>query len=377
MRKLFLLGLAAAALACGGQTNDNQDAGDASLDVPSDAPTDVSKDAPADVIVDSGPTSDAGGQPPPPPDGGAPTSNVYTFAVNQILLGETTRSGTPSNSAWKDYGYDVDGLTTTSQSTNVCTLSTGAPKANQNDGTNGIDNAWGAVLLPIIQTAASLPTPSQTETTMIDQGDYTLQIQVTGLSDDPQQNALGLGAQLFGSGAYPNGTPAFDSSTDWPVLSTWVVDGSTIASGSTVQFASAYVSNGTFVSGVGTNTITMAFPLFGATLPISIHHAVLTFDHVDHADAANGTISGVLDTEEFITALQKVAGTISTSLCGAAFDGIADQIRQAQEILKDGTNAPNVACTGISIGLGFTAKLVANPTTVTQAPQPPPDPCGG
>ncbi len=259
----------------------------------------------------------------------------------------------------------------------MCTLAAGAPKSNQVDGTNGIDNAWGAVLLPIIQSASSNPTPSASETAYIDQGNFTLQIQVTGLSDDPQQSATGLTSQLFMSGAYGNGTPAFDATTDWPVLSTSVKDGQTIASGSTVQFSSSYVTNGVFVSGQAGAAITLQFGAGGITLPITIHDAVITFSHPSHAVASYGVISGVLDTQEFISALQVVAGQISTSLCGSAFDGIAAQIQQAQDILQNGTNAPNVACSAISIGLGFDAALVHDPTQVVAAPPPPPNPCGG
>ena len=172
MKRLLLIGVVGmgvvAAYACGGQTGDTGDAGDAGDaggDIAIDTKPDVSpKDAAPDAVdADAAPIPDAGPKPPPPPDAGAPTSNVYTFAVDTVFLGESTRNGTPSSTAWKDYGYDIDGLVTTSSSTNVCTLSSGAPKANQNDGTGGIDNAWGAIILPIIQTAASMPTPSATE----------------------------------------------------------------------------------------------------------------------------------------------------------------------------------------------------------------------
>jgi hypothetical protein len=327
-----------------------------------------------------GDNNDAGpiGQPPPPPDGGtAPSTTVETFAVNKLLLGEASRAGAPSNTAWKDYGYNLDGLVTDKSSTNVCTLAAGAPKTNQVDGTNGIDNAWGAVMLPLIQSATSMPTPSQVETAYIDQGNWTLQLQVTGLSDDPSQTALGLTSQVFMSGVYGNSIPTFDSTTDWPVLSTSVKDGQTIASGSVVQFKGSYVSGGTFVSGPGPNPVVLPLDLQGIQFPLAIHNAVFTFDHVDHADAANGTIAGVLDTQEFIAALQKVAGFISPSLCGSAFAGIAQQIMQASDILTDGTNVANTACTAISVGIGFTARLVANPTQVVPAPSPAPDPCGG
>ncbi len=374
-------------VACGGTTQETGDGGDGGG---SDAPSDVQNDLVAKDVVndvgndvvappfDAGPPPPIGGKPPAPPDGGAPTTSVYTFAIKTLYLGEAPYGGgAPSTTAWKNFGYDIDGLTTTKTSTNVCTLATGSPLVNQVDGTNGIDNAFGAILLPIIQTAASIPNPSATETTFIDQGNYTLQLQVTGLSDDPQQNAVGLTSQLFTSGAYGSGTPAFDSTTDWPVLSTSVNDGKTIASGSTVQFASSYVSNGVFVSGQSGAVITLQLAAGGVSMPLTIHDAVLTFSHPSHAVASYGVISGVMATQEFIDALQKVAGLISTSLCGSAFQGIADQIRQAQDILQNGTNAQNVACSAISIGLGFDAVLVHDPTQVVTAPPGPPDPCGG
>ena len=383
----YVLGVWAAgalvAVACGTTAPDNGDAGDGGGDVTSDVvKTDVvAKDAPADVApdapFDAGPPPPTGGKPPPPPDGGTPTTNTYTFAVKTIYLGDTAYgSTTPSTTAWKEFGYDVDGLQTTNQSTNVCTLYQGAPKNVQTDGTSGIDNSWGENLLPIVESASSNPTPSATEDTYIDQGNFTLQIQVTGLSDDPQQNAIGLSSQLFMSGAYGNGTPAFDTSTDWPVLSTSVQDGKTIASGSTVQFSNSYISNGVFVSGTTGASFTLVFGAGGVTLPLVFHDAVITFTHPSHSVAAWGVMSGVLYTQEFIDALQAVAGTISVSLCGSAFDGIAAQIRQAQDILQNGTNQANVACSAISIGLGFDAVLVHDPTTVVTAPPPPPNPCG-
>jgi len=44
------------------------------------------------------------------------------------------------------------------------------------------------------------------------------------------------------------------------------------------------------------------------------------------------------------------------------FDGIADEIRRAQDIVHDGTNRSGVWCDGMSIGLAFHATRVANPT---------------
>jgi hypothetical protein len=319
------------------------------------------------------------GQPPPPPSSGTATTDVKTFAINSLMLGEADRSGgAPSNSAWKSYGYNLDGLTTTKDSADVCTLAAGAPKTNQVDGNNGIDNSFGSVILPIIQSAASLPTPSQTITQSIDGGSFTIQLKITGLSSDAKQNATGLKGELFASGSY-GGTPAFDANTDWPVEPALLNDPADISKGSKIAFNNAYVNNGTFVSGdlsAGGVTVSISLVFQGVALTLSVNHAVITFDHTSDADAANGTIAGVINTQELITGLKSVAGRISSSLCGSAFDGIAQQIQQASDILSDGTNASGKNCDGISIGLGFTGKLIHDPTKIaTSDASVPPDPC--
>ena len=318
------------------------------------------------------------GQPPTKPSGPVTTSpNVETFAIQKLQLGEADRNGVPGTAAWKAYGYNLDGKTTTKESVDVCTA---ALKTNQIDGNNGIDNSFGEVILPIVETAASLPTPSDTISQAIAKGSFTIQIQVTGLDDTPTQTATGLTGQLFASGAYDGaGAPTFDPSTDWPVSGLLLNNPSDIKSGSKIKFTDAYVSKGTFVSGdLATGGITVAISLVfqGVPLTLSVNHAVITFDHTTVNDAANGTIAGVIDTEELITGLKSVAGRISASLCGGAFDGIAQQIRAASDIMKDGTNVPGSKCDGISIGLGFVGKKIANPTKIASDDGAvPPDPC--
>ena len=355
MRRLVILG-AALVFACGGSTTDVGDAGDAGKDV-----------------KDAG-NPDAPGQPPPPQDGGPPSTDTMTFAVQTVYLGESDRNGVTSSLAWKNYGFNLDGLVTDKSSTDVCTLYAGSPKTNQTDGTNGVDNSWGETLLPILETAAGLPNPSQTVTQTIASGAFTFQIQVTGLSNDPKQTANGLTAQIFLSGPY-NGTPAFDSSTDWPVLSTSLKDGATIAGGALAHFDAAYVSNGTFVSGKGTDPLPLALDVQGVAVTFDVHDAILTFDHTSATGITNGTIAGTLDTQEFVTTMKQVAPQFSPTLCGSAFDGVAQQIEQSSDILDDGTNQSGTPCTAISIGIGFDAALVANPSEVALPPSPPPDPC--
>jgi hypothetical protein len=91
--------------------------------------------------------------------------------------------------------------------------------------------------------------------------------------------------------------------------------------------------------------------------------------------AGGGQLGGVLDTEEFAAAIRTLAGSFDASLCdGAALDGILNQIRQASDILTDGTQDPAVTCNGISIGLGFELSQVSLGSIAPITP-PAPDPC--
>lgn len=325
------------------------------------------------------------GQPPAKPNAGATTeTSTKTFAISKLYLGEATRAGAASDTAWKSFGYNLDGKVTTGTSTDVCTRAKGAPSSNQADGTGGIDNSFGAVILPLIKSAASLTEPSKTISDTVAKGSFTIQLSIKGLSDSATQTNTGLKGDLFASGAYqgdsptPVTFPGFDnpSQIDWPVRAELLNDGNTVAGGSKVNFQDAYVVNGTFVNGTGGATITLSLAFQGVALDLSVKKAVLTFDHKSPNAITNGTIAGIIDTEELITGLKKVAGRISTTLCGSQFDGIAQQIRQASDILSDGTNSAGKDCNGISIGLGFDGVLVQNPTKVAKDQgTAPPDPC--
>lgn len=321
---------------------------------------------------------DAGADVEAPPDGATPpTTNVDTFALRTIYLGEAPRDGgPPSKTAWKDFGVNLDGRITDAKSTDVCTPVAGAPLA---DGTNGIDNAWGAVLLPIMLVAIG-SAPSTSETALIGSGRWTLLFQVVGLSNvDDAQTSSGLSAQVFVGAPYV-GDPAFDDTTNWPVLSTSVSDGQKIASGATTRFDASSIVDGNFVSGAGTGSLAVPLTLsatsISVTLTLTIHDPVVLFHHVagSPSAASDGTIAGVLDPAEFIAAFRLALGQLSKSLCSSA-DGVAAEMSQALDLLADGTNVAGVTCNAISIGIGFEASHVANPTTVVPAPLPPPDVC--
>ncbi len=333
------------------------------------------------VRCSSAPSGPLGGVPPPPQAGATTSALVSTFALRSIFLGDTLRDGQRTNTAWMHFGYDLDGLQTDRQSTNVCTRATGAPISNQIDGIDGIDNAWGSALMAIIEYATGAPSPSKDATDLVASGAWTLQLEVTGLSSDPQQSAVGLGAQAF-IGAPLAAPSTFDSTADWPVAPSSLSDHATLAGGAVVQFKTVYVTQGMIVAREPTAPLELPIVLLNyfysdpkppepVALTLRVHHAVVTFG----VDGSNGTIAGTLDAEETLAAALDFARHVNQSTC-AGFAWVLDEVRQAQDILANGTNVAGVPCDAISIGLGFDAQLIANATRVGTDPVPTPDLCG-
>ena len=312
------------------------------------------------------------GAPPAKPSAGATTSKTeHNYALQQLFMGDVDRNLAKSTTAWKKFGYNIDGKVSTKDSTDVCTPFEGAGKDAQVDGENGIDNTFGSRIIPIIQTFSAEVSKSITE--QLKQGNFTVMIDTVGLTDDPKQTNTALSGQLFAGGKLAN--PTFTVADKWPVSPDLLVGG-TLAGGSKVKFSDAYIVGGQWVNGTPSD-VSIALIFGGVSLEIKVRRGTIVFEHAGN-QAANGTISGVLDTEELITGLQKVAGRISTSLCsGSAFDSIAKQIRQASDIMADGTNAAGTKCNAISIGIGFTAAEIAPPSVVAMPAAPGVDMCMG
>ncbi len=314
--------------------------------------------------------------PPKPADNPATGTAATTLAVSKLYLGDTDRQGNASPTAWKKYGYNLDGLISTKTGANHCKLVAGANPTNvKQDGDNGIDNSFGSNLLPLITSLASDAATSVNDS--ISSGSFTIMINMDNLGD-PAANAdqTGITAELYG-GADKKSPALFDGTDVWPVLPELLNDPTDITS-SKVKFPDSFLAGGTWVSG-SKGDLSLSLSVSGYSLTLKIIGAVITMDVTGMGTAAkatNGTIAGVINTEELINELAKVAGSFDTSLCsGSTFDSIAQQIRQGSDIMSDGTNGdPTKTCDGISIGLGFDAAGVTLGTVADPAP-PKADPC--
>ncbi len=359
---------------CSGDTGTSDAGPDATPLVEAAPPADVTQpdgDRPDTAPPDAAPPPVAG----LPPRIGAPTTSTTSsyYAVYSLLLGDFDRSGAPGSTAWKRYGYDLDSKTSTDKSTDHCRLKAGASARAKVDGDNGADNSFGSNILPILTTAQ--PEISQQTNAALRAGDATYILQVTGFDEKSDQSNIGLSGQVFGGGQL-SPAPKWDGTDLWPVLP-GTLAGGTLAGGANAKMNDAYVSRGLFV-GVVQSSVNLTVGLGGIGLVLPIERPIFTFQKPTNGlDATTGTIAGVMNTARFVSEFRRVAGQISTSLCeGSTMANIAAQLAYASDIMSDGTNGdPSVECDAISVGLGFTAKLVKAPTAVASPPPVAPDPC--
>ena len=99
--------------------------------------------------------------PPPAPTGTMfiPSSAAHNYAIHQLFLGDTDRQMNPNMTAWKTFGYNLDGKVTTATRP-TCARSCPAPRSrSQVDGNGGIDNSFGSQIMPIVETLDSTATP--------------------------------------------------------------------------------------------------------------------------------------------------------------------------------------------------------------------------
>lgn len=310
----------------------------------------------------------------PPSDEGSPTTatDERVFALNALYLGDTDRAGSKAAGAWKQYGYNLDGLVTNVADSKapdlakVCKRVEGAPASVHQDGEGGIDNAFGSQILKLLEPFSS--TPSKSISDSMKEGAFTIMLKVTGLTDDAEQTNTGLSGKLLVGTKFGDTAPTFTEADDWP----YIPDPQVAIDG-------AYINKGMFVNGKGGAKVQLGLNIQGQSLNLTINKAIITFKHNAAGKSLDeGTIAGVIRTQELIDGIAAIAGRFDTSLCsGGTVDSIKDTIRQSSDIMADGSQDPSTVCDGISIGIGFTAKRVGNPTKQVQPEDPPPDPCQG
>jgi len=275
-----------------------------------------------------------------------PSQEGTVLAVRTLYFGEG------NSGEWKKVGFNIDGKVSTEKSTDLCKPSSGgSTQTAYPDGDDGIDNSFGKNLLPTILTL--YPTWPQDVNNGISNGNFTalLKLMCLPLTGDVPV----LTTKLFGGTKLPAGMPKWDGTDTWPVEPGLLNDAMDPES-SSILFPNSSVIGMKFDAGKDGQVI-LSIPVKTAndstSMKLTLYSARMTMDlAADHKSSTNGMIGGVLNTEEFIAEVKKIGALLK--LCGnPLFDNLITQVRQASDILSDGTQDPDKVCDGITMGLGF------------------------
>jgi hypothetical protein len=241
------------------------------------------------------------------------------LAFTKLFMGDSDRFFNKSASAWKGLGYDLDGLRSTKTDENHCRLVAGANPIVKIDGDDGIDNTYGAVLIPII--GGLVANFSKTMSESLQNGLFTYLIRMDNLSLSPDQS--GVRSSIY-IGAGRGSPPSWNGFDIWPVTYESVVDGQ--VEQPRITLPSSYVSGGVWVSGSPADIVLVSSG-GGLDMVLPIRRAIVSMrlsGSGSTARAVDGIIAGVTETEALIAELKKIAGSLSQSLCESdVFEGVA------------------------------------------------------
>ncbi len=228
------------------------------------------------------------------------------FAIRRLFLGDTNPDGTESSDAWKQYGYDIDGIASSRCTTNHCRPQPGGNEASiETDGRGGTDNSFGENLVPFwISLAGNF---SQDVNDAMARGAHTLLFAIDRL--DAGSDLSGLTGSLY-EGAPLGTAPAWDGSDTWPVFCEYL--DKCLASGTPTPPANA--SKMIFTGGYVRDNVLVIHPQgyvdiglnwLHAWFPLRLHHVVISMrlgtEGQAPRTATQGVISGVMDTQEYVT----------------------------------------------------------------------------
>jgi hypothetical protein len=304
------------------------------------------------------------GEPPAKPESapaGDGTTDTY-FAVQRLYIGDTDFSNNASPDAWKDIGFNIDGYTSDKDFAGHCqALSKQVKKDVRTDGNNGIDNAFGNII--IAQGTLPIDNASQTASDAISEGSFSLVMKFTNLGAQASYSAVN--AQVIPAAMPAGVVPKFDGTDSWSPF-----DPNTAPP---INFTGGWVTENTWVSG-SKGDLPLNLEISGVKLTLTIQDAQISATmNAEHTQITRGIIGGSLKTDDLITNLKGVAGGFN--LCGDAFDSIAETVRQASDSLAAGGQNPAVKCDSISIGIGFTGTLAGPMGDPLPPKDPEPDPC--
>ncbi|MCL2823995.1 MAG: hypothetical protein FWD57_08390 [Polyangiaceae bacterium] len=293
----------------------------------------------------------------------APAENAVQGDGDGVVLAISKLNLVDKGDDWKRVGYDLDGYKSNLNSAFHCKLAEGASTSVKADGERGIDNSFGANIMPSVVGMVS--DVSEKAQDSLDDGSFSILIAIDGLGTGA--NYVDLPAALYAGAALGN-APKWDGTDEWPVFCELMQDCKETGTAqfptakSRIQFPKSYVTGNTWVSGEK-RTISISMVLQGYALALDINQAVFTVNLSGSpvTGGSGGILAGVLEATKVVEAVVNLGGNLYSDLCdqnAPMSKQIQSAILNAADIMKDGTQDPDKSCDGISIGLGFDMKRV-------------------
>ena len=275
------------------------------------------------------------------------------LAVDKLYLGGRTFDDMDSPIAWKDFGFDLDAQSTSSDFSKHCTPAPGGSTSAFGDGTDGRDNSFGRNVRPILE--GLVPSLDGQANDAISAGQFSEIFAFAGLGSGA--DAAALVTKVYGAGSLGL-APSWKGGDCWPVLHSELSDPSDISTAKTSFPTSKLVKN--VWDSNGTSDLVLTLNVAGQSVPITIYGARATVQlAATHQGGALGHIGGYLKTEEFIKTLRAASGAINPAACTIFDASLAAQLRRTSDLLDDGSQDPTKTCNAISVGFGFSLRKVA------------------
>jgi hypothetical protein len=363
-------------VACAGSSEEGAPAKtDSSADTTAETASGDSTTDSSEAAVDA--SSDAGeiSRVPPKRPTTMGTGTTKWFAFDSFQLGLADRATkTESKDAWKEYGFDLDGRTTTAAdsatSKNSCTRDPMSTMGVLADGSAGIDNNFGSQVMPLIKAVRA---DAEDYTNMgIQSGSWTLILKLDNVGGD--DNASVPGTLYVGHSFVGGGTPRFDETDQWTVASESLMDGADLSK-ARVRFPGGYMAGGVWVSGdFGAATVPVPLVMFGVFTIFPLEHGTLT---VRVSDGSMGTIAGGTATKDLLEAFDPVVKSFGICPGTMTYDFMQTTVTRSADLVSKAPALQDASkpCDAISSGLGFTMKPTGAPTAVAPVPPAPASSC--
>jgi hypothetical protein len=327
-----------------------------------------------DAATDATPDAATAATPPGPPTGEAKPSGkgkTLWFAVDRFHLGQLDpTTGATSGTAWRALGHDVDGVCTgpteSKENTNTCRRPAGAGQDSLVDGDGCRDNNFGSKFIPL--AAVYLSTLEADTNARLKDGASTLLFALSDLDDGPDDpyvvGSLYSAAKWKDYGVTP---PKWDGTDRRDVTDDSVTGGDV---GKPVTRFVGYLRGNVWVSGAPQamrlglpfNTIPVTLPLVGGTLAVTLDAA--------HGKPLGGVVSGGLPLRAVDEVLAPIAGVAGVCPGTTLYTSLVTTVRRMADLVEGQPRlqATSVECDTLSVGLGFSAVVVAPATTAVPRP---------